>query len=211
MPRIVKAIGMGLRDPQTFAPAVSALGAADAAALAARYQQAYRRADPRMKRLTDKLPQNFQWLGIIALLFPRAHVIHCRRDSLDTCVSIYMQNFIDRHDYGKDLATLGAYYREYEALMKHWQEVLPITIHDCVYEDLVSDFEPTVRAMLASLGLDWDPACLDYHRQERQVTTASLWQVRQPLFASSVGRWRNYEKHLGPLREALAGAGPAAG
>ena len=203
MERIARSVGGSLRDLRLLAEGARRLGAADVTRLASRYQEAYARSEPVMARLADKMPQNFLWLGLIALMFPKAHIIHCRRDSLDTCVSIYMQSFIDRHDYGKDMTTLGAYYRCYEDLMEHWRQFLPIPIHDCVYETLVGDFEGSVRSLVDFLGLEWDPNCLDYHQRDRQVSSASLWQVRQPLFDTSVGRWRRYEKHLGPLREAL--------
>lgn len=87
--------------------------------------------------------------------------------------------------------------------MSHWRAVLPLPIHDCVYEELVADLEGTARGLVAFLGLDWDPGCLRYHEQERQVRTPSLWQVRQPVYRSSVERWRRYERHLGPLKAAL--------
>lgn len=206
MSSLAESLGSGLRDPQRFATEVSALGATDIACLAEVYREAYRACDPGHVRLVDKMPHNFQWLGLIALLFPKAHVIHCRRNPLDNCVSIFMQSYIDTHDYAKDLTLLGEYYREYESLMRHWQEVLPIQIHDCVYEDTVGDMAARTRALLAFLQLDWDANCLNFHQQDSQVRTASSWQVRQPVFDTSIGRWRRYERHLKPLSDAL-GAG----
>ena len=136
-------------------------------------------------------------------MFPKAHIIHCRRHPLDNAVSMYMQNFNENHGYNQDLAVLGRYYREYEALMDHWSKVLPLPIYECVYESTVNNYETSVRSLVSFLGLDWDPNCLNYYQQERQVSTPSRWQVRQPLYDKSVGRWRRYEKYLGPLKEAL--------
>jgi len=203
MPRIAGSIGDGLRDPSRFVAGVANLRPDDVIRLGEIYRKAYEGCDPASIRLIDKMPHNFQWLGLIALLFPNARVIHCRRSPLDTCVSIYMQTYLEKHDYAKDLKTLGEYYREYESLMMHWRDVLPIQMHDCVYEDTISSFEPSVEAMLAFLGLAWDPNCLNYHQHGRQVKTASVWQVRQPIFDTSVERWRRYEKHIGPLKDAL--------
>jgi LPS sulfotransferase NodH len=114
-----------------------------------------------------------------------------------------MQRYTKDHSYADDLATLGRYYRDYERLMIHWREVLPVEIHDCVYEELIGELEGSVASLLSSLGLAWDPSCLEYYRQDRAVRTASLWQVRQPLYTSSIDRWRRYEKHLDSLRVAL--------
>ena len=153
-------------------------------------------------RVTDKMPQNFRHLGLIALLFPRAVVIHCRRDPLDVGLSCYFQNF-EKLPFTNDLDTLGRFIRDYERLMAHWRAVLPLEILDLPYENLVADTEAVTRRIVAVCGLAWNDACLDFHRTERTVTTASLWQVRQPVYTSSVGRWRRYEDHLAPLRAAL--------
>ena len=136
-------------------------------------------------------------------MFPRAHIIHCNREPMDNCVAVYMQNFNEAHGYNGDLATLGTYYREYQGLMAHWKSALPLAIHENVYEETVAHFEEQARAMVSFLGLPWDENCLNYHQQERQVRTPSRWQVRQPIYSTSVERWRRYEKHLGPLKESL--------
>ena len=122
---------------------------------------------------------------------------------MDTCLSMYMQDFNVNHGYNRDLETLGHYYRAYEDLMAHWRAVLPLPIHDCVYEDTVDDLEASARGLTAFLGLDWDPACLDYHSQTGQVRTPSQWQVRQPVYRSSMEVWRRHESHLGPLKAVL--------
>ena len=203
MARISDAIGGGLSSGEGYLASLSQLDAPGAARFADEYLGAYRGCPPEALRIIDKLPHNFERLGLIALLFPRARIIHCRRDPLDTCVSIFMQSYIGTHEYAYDLGTLGRYYREYEGLMAHWREVLPLPIFECAYEDMVRNFEPTTRAMLDVLGLDWDPACLDYHQRGSAVSTASLWQVRQPLYGTSLERWRRYEPHLGPLKAGL--------
>lgn len=203
LPRLAKALGGNPFDVRHFATAAAQLSASDAAALAGRYCEAYAQAAPESLRLVDKQPHNYEWLGLIALMFPHARIIHCRRDPLDTCLSMYMQKFNGNHGYNQDLSVLGGYYRNYEMLMAHWREVLPVAIHDVVYENVVNDLEAEARALVSFVGLDWDAACLDFHLKERRVDTPSRWQVRQPLYDRSVGRWRHYERHLGPLRQAL--------
>lgn len=203
LPRLSKTLGGGLRNPEGFGQALAALDAGAAAQLAQRYLAAYRDADPALQRLIDKRPHNYELLGLVALLFPKARIIHCRRNAMDNCLSMYMQDFNTGHGYNRDLATLGHYYLAYEDLMAHWQAVLPLPIHDCVYEDTVGDLETSARGLVEFLGLPWDPACLDYHAQERQVRTPSQWQVRQPVYRSSVEAWRRHEAHLGPLKKVL--------
>ena len=160
-------------------------------------------------RVIDKMPDNSRMLGQIAVLFPRARVIVCRRDPRDVCLSCYFQNFGDGMVWSTDQAELAERAREIDGLLAHWCAVLPIPILEVRYEDLVGDLEGQSRRLIAFLGLDWDPACLAFHETERTVLTASLWQVRQPLYGSSVGRWRHYRKHLGPLLEGLEGLVPA--
>jgi tetratricopeptide (TPR) repeat protein len=153
-------------------------------------------------RLTDKLPGNFNYLGLIATIFPQARVIHCRRGPLDTCVSCFCQNF-KNISYAQSLEDLGFHYRQYERLMAHWRRVLPIPMLDVDYEALVADQEKVSRQMIAFLGLEWDDRCLHFHEHRRAVYTASKLQVRRPIYASAVGRWKRFERHLGPLIQAL--------
>lgn len=171
------------------------------------YLAALRRRGDGARRVIDKMPHNFLVLGWVALLFPGARIIHCRREPLDTCVSCYTQHFAEAHAYSSDLAILGRYYRSYERLMRHWADVLPVTIHEIRYEELVSDTEGEARRLIEALGLEWQPACLDFHKSRRVVKTPSLWQVRQPVYDSSVGRWRRYERHLGALIASLDSTG----
>lgn len=154
-------------------------------------------------RITDKMPHNFVQLGLIALLFPNAPIIHCKRDAMDNCLSIYFQSFAGEHPYAYDLNNLGHHYREYERLMAHWHDVLPGRILDIQYEETIADPEFWSRKLIENVGLEWDDACLAPHKLERTVKTASHWQVRQPIYKTSVARWKHYESYLTPLKEAL--------
>jgi hypothetical protein len=174
--------------------------------IAREYLAVLRRAAPAAERVTDKMPVNFLHLGLIALLFPGARVVHCIRDPRDTCLSCHFNLPGDNAHYSDDLATLGRFYRQYERLMAHWKAVLDMPILDVVYEDLVADIEGGSRRLVGFAGLDWDPACLAFHENARIARTASLDQVRKPVYTGSVGRWKRYEAHLGPL---LRGLGPA--
>lgn len=172
-----------------------ALGAEHLAALAA--------LAPEASQVVDKMPNNFLRLAFVALALPGTRIIHCRRDSIDTCLSCFFQYFAIGQEFTYDLAHLGQCYRDYERLMTHWRAVLPLSMLDVRYEDLVADQETVSRRMVEFCGLDWDASCLRYYETRRTVRSASLWQVRQPVYTSSIGRWRRYEAHLGPLIEAL--------
>ena len=153
-------------------------------------------------RVVDKMPGNFLHLGFIALLFPRARIIHISRDPLDTCLSCYFQHFKDGHAYSHSLDDLGFVYREYEKTMAHWR-TLPLRMLEIRYEDIVADQKRETRRLLEYCGLPWDERCLRFHETKRFVRTASYDQVRQPLYARSVGRHRAYAEFLAPLRAAL--------
>ncbi len=186
------------------------LDAAAAQAIANAHLARLREHSATAARITDKMPNNFARLGVIALLFPRARLIHCVRDPLDTCLSCYFQEFAHGQPFAYDLDALGRYYRDYQRLMAHWRAVLPSPILDVPYEALVADQEGWSRKLVAFLGLPWDERCLAFYENERLVRTASFWQVRQPIYASSIGRWRHYARHLGPLFAALGIAPPPA-
>jgi tetratricopeptide (TPR) repeat protein len=158
---------------------------------------------PAATRVVDKAPLNVRHLGLIALMFPKAKVIHCRRDPLDTCLSCYFQNFLRGQEYSFDLGELGRFHGDYRRLMAHWRAILPLPVFELSYEALVSEQERVSRDLLAFCGLDWDPACAAFHQTERSVGTASRWQVRQPIYHHSIGRWRHYQHHLAPLIDAL--------
>ena len=134
--------------------------------LARRYLDRLRGISKKAYRVTDKMPHNFYALGLIQLLFPEAHVIHCRRDPLDTCLSIYFQNFLDSHVYARNLFNLGTHYRQYQRLMEHWRQVLTLPMLDIQYEELVSNPEPAIRRMLEFCGLEWDDRCLQFHQAQ---------------------------------------------
>jgi len=157
-------------------------------------------------RVVDKMPDNVLHLGVAALLFPGARVVFCRRDVRDISLSCYFRQFTEPMQYAQDLADCARRALEIERLADHWRRVLPLRMHTIDYEALVADLEGESRRLIAFLGLDWEPACLEFHKTERPVLTASGWQVRQPLYTHSVGRWRHYERHLGPLLQVLATA-----
>lgn len=162
---------------------------------------------PGADRCTDKNPANQLRLGLIAQLFPGARIIHTRRHPLDTCLSIYTKRFAIGHEFADRLPDLARRYAAYHRLMEHWRRVGPLPMLEIDYENLVSDQEGVSRRMIEFIGLEWDDACLRFHESGRIVTTASFEQVRRPMYASSVGRWRDYEKHLAPLIEGLLAAG----
>jgi tetratricopeptide (TPR) repeat protein len=162
---------------------------------------------PDAARVTDKMPQNFLHLGLIARCLPGARVIHCVRDPVDTCLSCYFQDFGGGHGYAYDLEELGRTYRDYRRLMAHWGRVLDLPLHTVAYEAMVAEPERESRALVDFCGLDWDPACLRFHESGRHVRTSSRDQVNRPIYRSSAGRRRHYERHLGPL---LAALGPDA-
>lgn len=153
----------------------------------------------------DKMPNNFRHLGLIHMILPNARVIDARRQPLACCFSNYKQLFASGQEFSYDLEALGTYYRDYVALMEHWDRVLPGKVLCVQYEDVVADLETQVRRMLDFLGLPFEQACLDYHRTERAVRTPSSEQVRQPIFREGLDQWRQFEGHLGPLRKALDG------
>ena len=182
-------------------PALRRAGAAYAERLAA--------LAPEAARVTNKGVGNFRFVGFIHLALPGARIVHLTRDAADTCWSCFSKLFSRDHPYSYDLGEMGRYYRAYERLMQHWRRVLPEGVMlEVRYEDVVADLEGQARRLLEHCGLAWDPACLDFHKQGRQVRTASATQVRKPLYATSVGRWRAYEGQLGVLLEALQGQSP---
>ena len=189
-----------------FPEMVAAMTTAQFDELGARYVAELAKLAPDAKRITDKLPSNFFFAGLIHLALPKARIIHVVRDPVDTCMSCYSKLFADGNPFSYDLAELGRYYRHYAALMAHWHRVLPGgRMLDVNYEDVVADLEGQARRMLAYCGLDWDAACLAFHRTERPVLTASAAQVREPIYDRSIGRRRAYEPHLAPLLDALNG------
>jgi hypothetical protein len=153
--------------------------------------------------VVEKTPANFLYLGLLAFLFPKARVVHCRRDARDVAISCYFQNFTAPLAWSTDLADIARYVRAYRRLMVHWQDVLPLAMLTVDYERLVADPEPESRRLVDFLGLPWDEACLRFHESRRTVRTASSWQVRRPIYTGAVGRWRAYASHLADLERDL--------
>ncbi|HXC91336.1 MAG TPA: sulfotransferase [Stellaceae bacterium] len=173
--------------------------------LAQEYLSLLRRIAPNAARVTDKLPFNVLCLGVVHELLPKARVIQCRRHPVDTCLSLYFTRFQQTMPFVSNRGALVTAYREYARLMDHWRAVLPPDrLIDIEYEALVSDRESVTRRLVEFAGLEWDDACLSPEHNRRPVATASLWQVRQPVYATSVGRWRNYQPWLGELRQLLS-------
>ncbi len=173
-------------------------------ALGAAYLSRMAKMVPDQRRFTDKLPGNFYYIGLIHLALPNARIVHVQRNPIDTCLSMFSIRFNEPMEYTYDLGELGRYYRAYGRLMDHWRRVLPEgAMLDVQYEDVVDDIESQARRMLDFCGLPWDDACLAFHENKRPVLTSSVYQVRQPLYRSSLGRWKAYADQLGPLLEAL--------
>lgn len=162
---------------------------------------------PGADRITDKAPSNFLYIGLIAQLYPNARIIHCTRHPLDSCVSCFTKRFTFGHGFTRSLEDLGAYFAMYQRLMAHWHDLGILPILDVAYEDMVADHEGKTREILEFLGLPFDEACLRFYESDRHVLTASYEQVRKPIYASSVARWKRYEKHLGPLIDTLRAHG----
>ena len=179
------------------------IDAATACELGEAYVSQLRVLGRESRRVVDKMPGNFLNLGFIALTLPNARIVHCRRHPLDVCLSCYFQHFTSVMPFSRDFASLGHYYRDYVRLMAHWHRILPTKILDVRYEEMVGDQEGVSRRIVEFCGLEWDDACLDFHKTVRPVKTASSWQVRQPVYTTSVDRWRNYEKFIGELEESL--------
>lgn len=187
-----------------YLAALRSLSAADLHAIGAQCLDELQALDPSARRITDKMPSNFMVLGLLHTLYPQARIIHCRRDPMDNCVSLYTTLFESGHVFASDLSELGGYYRMYTELMQHWREILPPGVMlELDYEALVNDTENQARRVLQHCGLEWDPACLQVGELQRGIRTASLFQARQPVYRSAVGRWKHYERFLGPLKSAL--------
>jgi hypothetical protein len=189
--------------PKLFPVAVKSMTKASSFKLAAEYLQVLNHHSASAIRIVDKMPHNFELLGFITLLFPNARIIHARRNPMDNCVSCFMNWFNGSHGYNTDLTKLGTYYRQYARLMDHWRKTLRLRMLEVDYQEMVNDQEGQSRRLIEFLGLEWDPRVLTFYETERSVQTISRWQVRQPIYKTSVSRWRAYEKYLGPLKEAL--------
>jgi tetratricopeptide (TPR) repeat protein len=171
--------------------------------LGRRYIEGIRALAPQATHVVDKLPANFTHIGLIHLMFPTARIVHAMRDPMDSCFSCYSRLFSGSNlGFTYDLGTVGRYWVSYHELMQHWRDVLPPgRILDVSYETMVSDFENQARRVVAYLGLPWDDRALEFHDSQRVVRTASVAQVRRPIYRTSVARWKAYERHLGKLHE----------
>ncbi len=204
MSAICKSLGADSGDVDIFRRSVETLTRKDSREIAQDYLNRARLIAGDTPHFTDKLPHNFMYVGLIALFFPDAKIIHVRRHPLDNCLSLYSNSMRRLHNsYKSELTTLGLYYRQYLQLMEHWRTALPGKMYEVHYEDLVANTELNARAIIDHLGLKWEDGVLDRAGSQRSVKTLSGWQVRQPIYASSKGKWRHYEKHLGALMDAL--------
>ncbi|TIL68719.1 tetratricopeptide repeat-containing sulfotransferase family protein [Mesorhizobium sp.] len=201
--RVANAIGLKTLSAGDLSQPITSITEDLSRTLAEEHLSYLRERAPSALRVVDKTPHNFELIGLIGLLFPNARIIHCRRDAIDNCVSCFVLNFSEAHSYNTDLKTLGLYYREYDRLMQHWNEVFPGLIFENRYETLVDDQEAQSRRLIDYLGLPWDDACLRFFDRDGSVNTPSRWQVRQPIYKSSVKRWKNYENEIQPLIQSL--------
>jgi hypothetical protein len=199
----VVASAMPGADFRYFPEAVGAMKAQELQRMGEQYLERIWRHAPDAVRITDKMPANYFYVGMIHLMLPGAKIIHAMRDPMDSCFSCYSRLFNESNlSFAYDLGTLGRYYARYITLMRHWQAVLPAnTILDMRYEDMVADTETQARRLLAYLGLPWDDRCLAFHQNKRRVITASAAQVRKPIYQTSLARWKRYSEHLAPLLE----------
>ncbi len=188
-----------------FPGGVLCLTRGDVERIGSGYLQKLRAKSGDAKVATDKMPWNFVYCGLIDILFPGAKIIHCRRNPLDTCVSIYATAFNESHAYKNDLGNLAATYREYVRLMDHWRATLRVPMLEVRYEEVVKDPQAQARRLVEFAGLPWDDRCLKFYENRRSIGTASVEQVRRPVYDTSIGRWKKYQRHLGSLMEGLRG------
>ncbi len=169
------------------------------------YLEMLRALYPDSKHVTDKMPGNFMLIGFLHMMLPNARIIHCARDAVATCLSIFKTHFRgDSHAYSYDLEELADFHNLYTDMMAHWRKVLPGVIHEVRYEDFVADQEAQTRTLIGHLGLPWNDTCLNFHETDRPVRTASAAQVRQPMYKGSVDLWKRYGDRLQPLIERLS-------
>ena len=195
-------IALQLKSARPFPECMSLIDEKIVQEYSARYLQELAHHSPTAERIIDKFTENFFRIGLIKTLFPDAHIIHCQRNPLDNCISLFFHYFIGFRCCF-ELTELGQYYLDYQRLMRHWQALFPGQIFTVRYEELVANQEAVSKQLVDYIGLDWDEKCLDFHHNERAVMTASNIQVRQPMYSDSIDRWKPYEKHLQPLIEVL--------
>jgi len=202
IPAVHFSIALQLKYANPYPQCMSIFDEKMAEEYSARYLQELALHSPTAVRITDKAPVNFLQIGLIKTLFPKARIIHCQRNPLDSCISLLFHYF-QNHKHSFELTELGQYYLDYQRLMSHWQELFPGEIFTLQYEELVMDQERVSKQLIDYIDLEWDARCLDFHNNERVVMTPSNIQVRQPIYKNSINRWKPYEKHLQPLIEVL--------
>ncbi|PWG03702.1 tetratricopeptide repeat-containing sulfotransferase family protein [Sphingosinicella humi] len=193
------------RELQPYPEAAAEAGPEKLERLRRDYLERLRAIHPDAGLVTDKRPDNFLHIGLIKALFPDARIVHTRREPLDNILSIYFLHLDHSMPYALDLMDTAHWHGQYRRLMAHWKALYPKDIYDLDYEALVAEPRPTIERLLGFCGLEWKESCLSFHEANTAVRTASVWQVRQPIYRRSAGRWRNYEAHLGNVRAALEG------
>ncbi len=205
IPAILLTIAQQLEYANLYPKCMSLFNKKMAEEYSSRYLQELMLHCPTAKRITDKLPGNYFKIGLIKTLFPDARIIHCQRNPLDSCLSIFF-HYIQDWKWSFELTELGQYFLDYQRLMSHWHNLFPGEIFTVQYEELVMGQETVSKQLIDYLGLEWDEKCLDFHNNERDVRTISNMQVRKPMYKNSMNRWKHYEKHLQPLIEVLQSA-----
>ena len=203
LPRVIRTINQWQIHGKGYPVAVPLLEPVHIKELGEQYLNAtdrYRKGAP---RFTDKMPNNFSMVGLLALILPNAKIINARRHPLDSCMGSYKQLFYRGQSFTYDLVELGEYYLEYQRIMDHWNKILPGRVLDVHYENMVVNQEEETRRLIEFCELPWEDACLRFYETERAVNTASSEQVRQPIYSKSINAWRRFENHLGPLVEVL--------
>jgi hypothetical protein len=176
-------------------------------AMGQQYVAGLQARSPDSPKITDKMPGNFHYIGLIKLILPNAKIVHISRHPLDNCISCFTRLFAHGQANTYDLEEIGHYYRCYKGLMDHWRTILPEgSFYDVRYENLVDNTEDQARKLIEYCGLEWDDSCLEFYKNKRSIRTASVTQVRQPIYKTSKQRWKNYEKFLGPMIKGLGDA-----
>jgi len=206
IPHLANTMASILDSEQPYPRCINQLDADALTTLASQYQEIAKESEQYHpdKRSVDKMTTNYMHLGLIVTLFPNAKIIHCIRDPLDVCLSCYFQDFTDRPEFAYRLKNIGHFYNEYKRIIEYWQQTLTRHIFNIKYEDVVNETENTVRTLLEFCNLPWNENCLSFYESKRQITTASKWQVKQPVYKQSLNRWKNYQDHLAPLQKILS-------
>jgi tetratricopeptide (TPR) repeat protein len=197
--RIEKTIAKQFEQSRTYPECMSLCKESTLTRLSDDYLKEIRNYSQDANLIIDKMPDNFLRIGLIKTLFPQARIIHCFRNAMDTCTSIFLNYFVNGNKYSFDLTEIGQYYLDYTKLMEHWSSLFQFEIHNVQYEKLVMNQEIVSRQLFEYLGLEWDDNYLDFHKNKRGIRTTSNLQVRQPIYRNSINRWKNYEKQLNPL------------